>query len=245
MSDYTTFSATFENLIFVTHSVPFERVRPHVPPAFELDTIEGPEHENVALVTAMGFLNRDPVWQPSGETAFDFHQAMYLTYIKSELGPAVYLFSTYVERGVPGVLEHSHAKGVYPADFDVSLSHDPISRAYKHYYLELDSEKGAMIIEAQSKGEAPKAITPFPSGMDLAKFITERPVQFHKMPGGRLGTTRLEFEPMDPIGAELLGGEFDLWERLAILREEEFDLPYSTLIQPSVAVTAYPPEVIE
>lgn len=234
------FKVIIEDFLIVTHAVPSERVRPHVPAEIELDLIKGPEGEDFALVSATCFLNQGFHWTPPESPSLDFHQSTYRTYIRQDGDQAVYFFGNYLERGIPFALERLAMKNTYPADFDIAFSYNPVDRSYRRYYCEIISDKGDTIIEASSTGQEPEAYTPFNTGKEMAHFITYRPVGYFSMTGGKLGSMRVEHAEMNPVNAELLAGQFDLWEDLGIVFEEEFEQPYSVLIQPSVELAGYP-----
>lgn len=233
----TCFETAIENLLVVTHAVPAERVRLHVPGGLELDLIKGPEDEDVALVSATCFLNTDFHW-PGTHSAF--HQSTYVTYTRPNGEAGVYILANFLERGTP-LLERLAVENSYPADFDVSLSYDPSSRSYGTYYCEILSDHGDTIIQVRSAGGEPEVSMPFTSPREMAMFITHRLTACFPMAGGGLGIMSAEHEEMDPVGAELLAGQFDLWEKLGILRLEESELPYSVLIQPRIALSGHFP----
>ncbi|MHB0913738.1 MAG: YqjF family protein [Armatimonadota bacterium] len=206
------FRATIENLLLITHAVPAERVRPLVP-GLELDLVKGPEGEDVALVTTTCCLV-----QEEGRD-FGFHMSEYRTYVKG----GIYVAEWFIEHGVAPDLPAAET-----ADFDVSMAYDPSTRSYRRYYCEMLSDLGTAIIEVSSEGLPPEPSTPFATGEELARFITDRPTKWYAD-----GTTApIRHARMDPVEAEMLAGQFDVWEELGILREEEFEQPYSLLIQP-------------
>lgn len=245
MADFTTFTVNMENLLIVTHAVPVQRVRPRVPQQLELDTIKGPEGEDFALVSETCFLNRDLRWMPEGEENLDFHQSSFITYVKHGHEAGIYTIGSFVERGTPLVFERMSMKNAYAADFDISLAYDPEQQSYGHYYCEVLSSKGDTLVEIQSDGTKPGFSTPFKSAEEMVHFITARSVNYCVLIGGAIGKMRVEHEEMTPAGGDLLAGEFEFWENLGILREEEFEQPYSVLIQPNLTVTMHKPEIIE
>ena len=243
--EFASYKVDIEHLVFVTHAVPPERVQPYLPEDLQLDTIEGPEGEDVALVTVTCCLNRNMCWAPSDEVSIDFHQSTYRTYVRHGDERAVFFPGNYVEKGTNHVFERLAMENTFAAEFDVSTSYYADTRSYPRYYCEALSDGGDTIIQVSSSGDEPEASTPFHSGQELVQFITNRLVAYFPMPGGLLGKMAVEHEKMNPVQAELLAGQFDLWEELEILRPEEFEQPYSVLIQPSVQLTGYPPEVVE
>jgi hypothetical protein len=243
MPSFDSYTTVAENVLIVTHAVPIQRIRPEVPEALELDAIKGPEGEDFALVSTRFFLNRDLRWSPSGEESLDFHQCFSETYVRSNEETGVYVLACFLERETPLVFERLAMKNAYAADFDVSLAYDPTERAYQHYYTELLSSKGDTAIEVSSAGHEPSARTPFESGQEMSRYITDRHILYFAMIGGGLGAMRLEFGEMNPIEGDLLSGEFGYWEDLGVLREEEFEKPYSVLLQPAIEVIVHAPEM--
>jgi hypothetical protein len=229
-------------MLIVAHAVPLERVRLKVPPELQLDTVKGPEGEEFALVTMTCFLNRDLQWLPSGEENFDFHQAVFGTYVRYGEESGVYIIGNFLERGTPLVFERMIMKNSYAADFDISLGYDEENRSYGHYYCEVLSSKGDTVVEVTSAGDEPTASLPFKSGNEMLAFMTQRHVQYFLMIGGGIGKIEMDFGATNPVNADLLNGEFGYWEDLDILREEEFEDTYAVLIQPSIEMMVHAPK---
>ena len=62
-----------QNFALVTHAVPAERVTPHVPDMFELQTFAGDDGREMALVSANGFCNRQVHWVIEPSVHFTLH----------------------------------------------------------------------------------------------------------------------------------------------------------------------------
>jgi len=233
------FAVTLENLIIVTHAVPPERVRPWVPDNLALDLIKGPEDEDVALVSVACALNRDFRWEGLEEPIFDFHQITYKTYVKNHDEAAEYIFGTFIERGTPLVLGRLGMQNAYPADFDISLAYDHSAQHYGHYYAEALSDEGDTVIEARSGDENAPVVESFIAGQDMARFITGRYSQLFTGIDGALMRTTVEHAEIKPVAGILMAGEFEIWEELGILREEDFDHPCCVYLQPTVEMVVH------
>jgi len=238
---FTRFKATIEDLLTVTHAVPPERVRPHVPDELELDTIEIPGSGQVALVSTACFLNRNAHWAALEEPGVDYRQTTYQIYVKRRGEAAAFLVGTYVESGLPFLAERLAMENVWEADFDVSVAYDLHRRAYRRYYCKVTSNHGNTVVEAKAPGPEPDAHPPFDTGRQMSRYITDRPISYFWTFGGVLGSMRVEHEEMNPVEAWLVTAQFDLWEELRILTREEFMRHYAILIQPEIGFTAYPP----
>lgn len=244
LRQYASFKVTVEDLFIVTHAVPPERVRPHVPHEFELDTIEIPASGEAALVSAACFFNRNAHWAPLQEPSLDYHQATYRTYVKRRGEAAVFFLGTYIEGGLPFVAQRLAIGNAWEADFDVSIAYDPHRRAYRRYYCRAASDHGTTVVEAKAPGPEPDTHAPFDTGRQMSFFITHRLVGYFRMPGGVLGSMRVEHEEMNPVEGWLITAQFDLWERLGILTRREFMRHYAVLVQPRTEFVAYPPSPV-
>lgn len=242
--EFTSFQIRLEHYVTVTHAIPPERMTPYLPEDLELDLLKGPEGENVALISVTCSLNRDLRWYPGEEAGLDFHHSTYRTYVRRGEEQAAYLLANYLEQGVSHGFGRLGIENTFDAEFDVFTSFESATLSYPRYYCEALSDGGDTIIEIESGGEEVQGLKPFGTGEEMTRFITHRPTTYFPMSGGLLGRMRVEHEEMHPVSGRLLAGQFDMWEELGVLRPEEFEQPYSVIIQPSVDLTGYPPSYV-
>ena len=242
--EFSSYTVHIDHLLFVTHAVPPERVQYYLPEDLVLDTLPGPENDRLALVTVTCCLNREMRWSPGDQVSLGFHQSTYRTYVRRGEETGVYFLGNYVEKGVPYYPDQVGMGNTFATEFDVSITFDEETDGYSRYYLEGLSDGGDTIIQIRSDGAAPEAVLPFRSGEELSRFITGRRVGFYPTPDELLARMRVEHEEMTPVGAELLAGQFDLWEELSIVHPEEFEAPHSVLLQPRLVMTGFPAEIV-
>jgi hypothetical protein len=234
MSNYT---ETAEDYLIVTHAVPIERVWTYVPEELELDTVMLPNGTEAALVSVVCLLHRGMKWEDQ-DSPLDFHQCTYQTCVRRGGEPGVYVFGTFVESGFPSIMRRIGISNACFADFEISISYDDEKRTYNALQCEVLSDEGDTLIEIESDEAVP-------IDRDAARFVTDRRNAYFTMQDGVLGFARSEFTSMEPSAVKLLDAEFELWEEMEILREEEFLSPYSVLIQPSIEIKGSSPERLD
>ena len=226
-----------QNFALITHAVPAERVRSHVPDRFRLQTFVRDGRE-MALVSANGFCNRQTHLTGVRHPAHDFDQITFRTYVEFKGRLGSYFLGTYVGTKPSLVGQFSVALNTWLADFDVDIDLD--TDGYRSYSFAAAGPRGDVSFDVEAT-EAPLAKAPFGTGDELAGFITHRLWGFTKSPMGIQIQGRVDHRRMRPYAGRLVGGRFEFWERLGILEPDEFDHPYSVLIEPSVRFTLFPP----
>ena len=238
MRGLSTAELDVENFAMITHSVPVERVRDHVPEMFELDTIVDASGETRALITASCFCNRDFHWSAIPQLTHDFNQNTFRTYVTYKGLKGSYFFGTYVGTRLSFVGQCIVAANSYYGDFEVDTSGG--ASGYPSYSCRTEVEHGRISFELTAVDKVePKA--PFSTGDQMAEFITHRLHGFAKSPLGFQVHGPVEHRRMRPWAGRLISGTFDFWEMHDILFPDEFDDPYSVLVEPSVHFTLHPP----
>lgn len=228
---------TAEDYLIVTHAVPVERVWPYIPEGLELDTITLKSGEAAALISVTSVLHSGMKWSDQ-DSAVDFHQCSYKACVKRDGESGDYIFGTFVESGVPLAMRRAGIINACQAEFELLISFDPEKRLYSSFECEVVSDEGDTLL--QLAPSETQAISP-----DAVSFITNRKISFFTMSGNSLGYARTEFAAWEPIGVTLVDAEFELWEDLEMLREDEFLSPYSVLIQPSIEIRGTSPEELK
>ena len=227
-----------QNFALVTHSVPAERVRPHVPELFELETYLDESGREMTFVSANGFCNRQVHWALARYPAHDFDQLTFRTYVTYGGLKGSYFFGTYVSTRLSLLGQLSVARCTWLADFDLDISSH--TAGYPSYACGAEGPRGTVSYRLEAT-EAPEPKHPFDSGDALAQFITYRLHGFTKHPFGFQTHGPVEHRRMRPWSGRLLEGRFDFWERMGILEPSEFENVYSVLIEPSVRFTLFAP----
>lgn len=221
------YTETAEDYLVVTHAVPIERVWPYISEGFELDTIKLSNGDERALISVECLLHKAMQWSDR-DKPLDFHQCTYQACVSRNGEPAVYVFATFIESGTPFIMREIGLSNACYADFDLSVSYDCENRLYSSYLCEVMSDEGDTLIEL-----APETTAPDP---EVVRFITGRQTSYFTMKGDILGVQVVEYAGMNPASAKLVDAEFELWEDMGLLSEDEFLSPYSVIIQPSVEI---------
>ncbi len=239
LAKLATLQLDVQNFALVTHAVPAERVRPHVPDMFELQTFTGDDGRELVLVSANGFCNRQVHLAPLRYPAHDFDQVTFRTYVTYKgITNGAYFFGTYVNTALSYAGQISVARCTWRADIEADI--DGGAAGYPSYAYEARGPKGTVSYRLAAT-EAPTAKHPFETGDELAQFITYRLHGFTQSPLGFQNHGPIEHRHMKPWSGRLLEGRFDFWAEMGILEEDEFADVYSVLIEPSVHFTLYPP----
>lgn len=227
-----------EHFALVTHAVPAERVRAHLPDEYELETFRAPDGSERAFVSATCFCNRNFRAYALAYPRLTFNESTYRTYVRRESKRGVYFFGRYLGRGLAAASERLFDQHAFLGEFEVKI--DRTEKGYELYECSVSSDRGDTQFALQAV-DTPPPQQPFDSGDDLAQFITYRLHGFFTSSLGRQGHMPVGHRRMEPFAGELHSGRFDLWERMGILAPNEVLPPYSVLVQPPIPFTLYPP----
>lgn len=235
----TTAQVDVENFALVTHAVPAERLRRLVPDRFQLETFTSRSGEEMGLISASSFCNRQIHWSSARYPAHDFDQSTFRTYVTHRGRRGAFFFATYVSTRLSFMGQVIVAAHTKLAEFEVDIQKDEAG-AYRSYSSRARTDSEELRFELQARG-APEAKHPFRSGTEHAQFITYRLHGYARPLVGGVTYGPIEHRHMDPWGGQLIRGRFDLWERLGLLPRDEWDAPFSVLVEPSVRFTLHPP----
>lgn len=233
----TTAQVDVENFALITHAVPANRLRAHVPAQFELETFVR-DREEVGLITTTSFCNRQLHWSWARYPAHDFDQMTFRTYVTHKGRRGSYFLGTYVSTRLSFLGQSAVAANSFLAKFDVEVQGG--TTGYPAYATATRVDHGESSFEIEAT-EHPHAKHPFATGEELAQFITYRLHGFARNPLGFQTHGPVDHRRMSPWSGTLLSGRFDFWERLEILQPEEFLPAYSVLVEPSIRFTLHLP----
>lgn len=234
---FTTAQVDVQNFALITHAVRADRVRPHVPDRFELQTFQD-EGREMALVSASSFCNRQIHWSASRYPAHDFDQSTYRTYVvhKGRLG--AFFFGSFVSTRSSYLAQKVVAQDTHLAEFDVQI--EKSSLGYASYRSRAVCDIGELYFHIEARDQ-PRAIHPFETGEAHAQFITYRLHGYSYALTGGVSYGPIEHRHMDPWEGRLLDGRFDYWKRMDILTPEEAARPFSVLVEGGVRFVLHPP----
>lgn len=228
---------TIENFALVQHVVPVDRVRPHVPDRFELETFWEDGIEKTWISTSC-FCNRQTRWGGLRYPAHDFSQTTFRTYATYRGLRGAYFFGTWVSTRLSWLGQFSVAAHTKLADFDVEINGG--LSGYPRYRFEATTGTARMGFEIEAVDRVePKE--PFRTGDEHGGFITHRLWGFTRNPMGFHVVGRIQHRRMRPWGGRLIDGDFGYWTDLEILFPDEYETVYSVLVEPSVHFLLYPP----
>lgn len=233
----TTAEVDVQNFALVTHAVPAERVRRHLPARLELETFEAEDGREMAFISSSTFCNRQIHWSAARYPAHDFDQSTFRTYVSWNGQRGAYFFGTYVSTRLSYLGQKLVAANTRLAEFDVDIRHG--THGYPHFDARVTAGDQQLVLQLTAL-ERPEPKAPFVSGNEHAQFITYRLHGFARSP---LGETYgpIEHRHMDPWAGRLHHGRFDFWERMGILDPGEAADVFSVLVEPSVRFTLHPP----
>ncbi len=234
----TTAQVDVENFTLITHAVPVERLRRVVPERFTLETFESTAGQEIGFISVSSFCNRQIHWSAARYPAHDFDQSTFRTYVTHQGRRGAYFFGTYVSTRLSFIAQIMVAANTHLAQFDVTIEKD--EDGYARYESRAVASHGELHFEIEAR-DVPEAQHPFATGVEHSDFITYRLHGFSRSPFGGVSYGPIEHRHMDPWAGRLLQGRFDMWEEMGLLPRDEWDSPFSVLVEPSVRFTLHPP----
>ncbi len=234
----TTAQVEIQNFALVSHLVPAERLRPHIPSQLRLETFGGPGRGESALVTTSCFCNRQLHWSLSRYPAVDFDQSTFRTYVTYKGRRGSYFFGTYVSTRLSFTVQSMLAAGSRRAEFDVAIQGG--DAGYPNYAASATTGDEHLRLELEATGR-PEAKPPFRTGDEHAEYVTHRLHGFARSPFGWVTHGPIRHRRMKPWGGRLLDARLDFWTDLGILDADELVPAYSVLVEPRVRFTLFPP----
>ncbi len=230
----------------VTYSLPAERLRPHVDPRLELDTVPlGPGGSPHALVSAVPFLDWSfraaKLWTPPQR----FGQTNYRAYVRERATGrrAVWFFGTTLDSAfvlVPRYLWRLpwHAGRMR---FDCELEGEGPAATYRRYALATSSREAEASLELEGTDEDAGPLAGFDDEEAGLVVVTHPLVGYYHRRDGRLGSYAIWHERLRLKRARARRAYFGLFERLGLLSADEQRSPHSVLVQPEADFTIYLP----
>lgn len=237
LTPLTTAEVDVQNFALVTHAVPAERVRRHLPRRFQLETFRSEDGREMAFISTSTFCNRQIHWSAARYPAHDFDQSTFRTYVTWRGLRGAYFFGTYVSTRLSYVGQRLVAANTRLADFEVDIQGG--AGGYPVFDARVVAGDQQLVLRPDAL-EQPVAKHPFASANEHAQFITYRLHGFARSPFGECYGP-IEHRHMDPWSGRLREGRFDLWEQMGILEPDEAGEAFSVLVEPSVRFTLHPP----
>lgn len=227
----------------ITYALPAERLRPHIPERFEIQTfpIGG---RDLALMSAVPFLDEDfTFYRIAPFIRWTFAQTNYRVYgIDRKTGePCVWFFGTTLG-GWP--VHAARALWRIPwhyARYEVDCRFDEAAGRYEKFRFAHRSKWADAEMALEHTGEPMELL---PGFTDLAeqKLILTHPVTgYFYRTDGRVGTYSVWHEEIPLTTGAPKQLYFSLYERLGLLSREEMQQPHSVLICPQIQFDVHLP----
>ena len=239
-----TCTVTLRDFLIVTHAVPAERARPHVPDALPLDTLPGPDGTRLAFVQTTCFFNDNFHWSPLPHgPGLSYHQSTYRILTRRNGRRGAFFLRTYLSTTAALVAQRAIARQVEQANFFVHVAGDPAAKRCDAYTIRAVGERGQTALDVRGLPATAPTPAPFTSWEDMVFFLTQREEGYFEAVGGGLGLLPVEHKAMRPGAAELVAARVSLWTDLGVLLPEDLLRPIAVLIQPAIVFTSYPPRM--
>lgn len=224
---------TLRHLVFITHEVPSERVRKHVPDPFELESFQDENGMEKSFVTVGCFFNEDLSWSMAPRPSHSFEQITHRTYVRYKDKIGSYFFATDLGT-LPGfALQRPAIRRAALAE--IRIRQIPDELGYCVYSCRSSGSNGDTRFELHSLRPVQGA-----EEEQHAQHITYRLHGFSEASLGLYVDQIVRHRAMTPHLGELHSGYFGFWERLGILTPGEAARPRSVLIEPAIEFELYP-----
>jgi Uncharacterized conserved protein (COG2071) len=226
-----------ENFALVTHRVPADRVRHHLPAAYSLETFQDGTGE-YCFVSATCFCNRNFRLNLLPTPRHTFNETTYRTYVVFKRRRGVYFFGRYLGTPLAFIPQRVLNRDSFTAEFDLSIERGP--HGYVTYVCNASSSQGETFFSLEATDQPPQK-PPWASGEEHGQYFTYRLDGYFTSSLGFQAHSPVSHQRMRPFSGTLHEGRFELWERLGIVPREEATKPYSILVAPGAHFTLYPP----
>jgi hypothetical protein len=235
--------ATLHNFAIVSYAVPLDRVRPHVHPAFELDSFTGPEGKPVVWVSMVPFEDQDFRFVAARWLKFRFGQTNYRTYVidRSTGDRAVWFFGTTLDSWTVAIPRHAWKLPWHHGQIRFDCVYDPSVGRYLKYRMTTRADWGPVELELEDSGVPVAALQGFADLEAGLVALTHPLVGVYYRRDRELGTYRVWHERLNCTSGSVSQARIGLFDRLGLVPYEEQSRPHSVLIQHCTEFTIYLP----
>ena len=224
------------NLLYVIHTVPPERLQPHLPPGIELDLRDTPQGPRAFIATVTLESGAAFPYVLSG-----FRQVNYRVYVRHAAEPGVLFMRSWVSaRAAAAVL--SLAIPTEHAEVQIDIEND--GHPYSRY--QVDAHSGAHRWAVEAHADPNLDLSMLGSHDDAMHFFMHRLNGFaaSNHPKNGLSVIRVSHPVMNPVSARVSSVVADQWTEAGILEAGEVSRPLVALIQPETQFDMNLPEKI-
>lgn len=236
-------AATLEHFAIISYAVPVERVRPHVDPAFELDSFPGPTGDPVVWVSMVPFEDQDFHFAAMPWLRFRFGQTNYRTYViePSTGRRAVWFFGTTLDSWTVAIPRYVWRLPWHRGHIRFDCEYDSKSGCYTRYRTQTQSDWAPVELEL---GDSGSPITALDGISDLEAglvALTHPLVGVYYRRDNRLGTYRIWHDRLQCTSGSVVSAKIGLFDRLGLVPYDEQGRPHSVLVQHRTEFAIYLP----
>lgn len=234
---------TLVHFAIVSYAVPAARVRPHVHPAFDLDSFPGPTGDPVVLVSMVPFEDRDFRFVALPWPRFRFGQTNYRTYVvdRSTGRRAVWFFGTTLDSWTVALPRHVWKLPWHRGRVQFTCDFDAAAGRYTRYRMTTQSIWAPVELELSDTG-APVTALDGIEDLEAGLVVLTHPLTaVYVRRDGRLGTYSIWHDRLACTTGRVVNARIGLFDRLGLVPCAEQCRPHSVLLQHRTAFTIYLP----
>ncbi len=230
----------------ITYAIPPERLRPHVHPRFDLDTIVK-DGAIYALISVVPFMDEDFTAAAYPAPKLSMGQTNYRAYVidRETSQRAVWFFGTVLDSWTVVLPRFAWKIPWHPGRIRFDCRFSSNTMTYDEYAMETRSHWAPAQLRLHHTPEAPIELPGFPDVETGLVVLTHPLAGYYYRRDGKLGSYSVWHDRLNVAAGNVEYANFGLLTRLGLLGEDEQQRPYSVLIDPVTEFTIYlPPKII-
>jgi hypothetical protein len=225
--------SSLEHFAIVTYAVPPERLRPHVHPRFEMESIRGDDGLERALVSIVPFEDHDFRFVRIPWPRFRMGQTNYRAYVVDRITGehVVWFFGTTLGSWTVNVPRTIWRLPWHGGRVTFDCRYDEAARRYSRYRLVTRSKWAPVELELEDTGLPLRRLAGFPD-FEHGRMVLTHPfkgVYFRR--DGKLGSYEVWHRPLQLTTAAVIRAEIGLFAGLGLVPISEQAQPHSVLLQ--------------
>lgn len=227
---------TLRHFALINYALPPERLRPHVPDRFDLETFEIGGRP-MAMLSAVPFLDVDFRFRHVLPfLKFEFGQTNHRAYIvdRATGEHCVWFFGTTLGSPVVAIPRLAWGLPWHRARYRIECELDARAGRYLRYEQWIESDWCSGRASLEDTGRPATGLEGFPDDDAMRLVLTHPVTGFFRLRNGRIGTYSIRHPEMRMTLGRAREARFSLYERLGLLSLEEMASPHSVLLCPEV-----------
>ena len=238
---------TLRHFAIITYMVEPERLRPFIPPRFQLACVQDAGGAEKALVSIVPFVDVDFHFVRLPWIKWRFGQTNYRAYVvDSRTGEqAVWFFGTSLASVTNVWPRFAWKLPWHRARMQFDCAWDGDNGRYAYYRLRTQSRWAPAQVELADTGQPPHSLMGFDS-LEAGLVLLTHPLKgFYYRRDGRVGSYTIWHDRLRVSNGRLLRASFPLLDRLGLVPEGDLNRVHSVLLQHSTVFTIYLPPSVE